>query len=68
MYSRRRQNLIGRAGGVRGVPRRQLLYGAGAIGLVALSRPTTMNATHAALEKKHTTFVASIGSASFQIG
>jgi len=42
MYSRRRQNLIGRAGGLRGVPRRQLLYGAGAIGLVALSRPTAV--------------------------
>jgi hypothetical protein len=42
MYAHRRQNLIGRAGGLRGVPRRQLLYGAGAIGLVALSRPTAV--------------------------
>ena len=36
MYSHRRQNLIGRAGGRGGLPRRRLLQGAGALGLAAL--------------------------------
>jgi hypothetical protein len=39
MYSRRQQQLIDRMGAL-GVPRRQLLQGAGAVGLAALSRPT----------------------------
>ncbi len=40
MYSRRQQNLIGRAAGSGGVPRRRLLQGAGALGLTAIARPT----------------------------
>ena len=40
MYSRRQQNLIGRAAALGGVPRRRLLRGAGALGLAAVVRPT----------------------------
>jgi hypothetical protein len=42
MYSRRQQNLIGRAGGLGGLARRQGLQGAGAGGLAALSRPAAV--------------------------
>jgi hypothetical protein len=42
MYSRRQQNLIGRASGLGGVPRRRLLQGAGALGLAATLRPTAV--------------------------
>jgi hypothetical protein len=42
MYSHRRQNLIGRAGGLRALPRRRLLQGAGALGLAATLRPTAV--------------------------
>jgi hypothetical protein len=42
MYSHRRQNLIGRAGGLGGLPRRRLLQGAGALGLAATLRPTAV--------------------------
>src|ERR1700738_2472417 len=42
MYSHRRQNLICRAGGLGGVPRRRLLQGAGALGLAATLRPTAV--------------------------
>ena len=42
MYSRRRKNLIGRAGGLGGLPRRRLLQGAGALGLAATLRPTAV--------------------------
>jgi WD40-like Beta Propeller Repeat len=42
MYSHRRQNLIGRVGGLGGVPRRRLLQGAGALGLAATLRPTAV--------------------------
>ena len=39
MYSHRRQNLTGRADGRRGLPRRRVLQGAGALGLAATLRP-----------------------------
>ena len=42
MYSHRRQNLIGRPGGLGGLPRRRLLQGAGALGLAATLRPTAV--------------------------
>jgi hypothetical protein len=42
MYSYRRQNLIGAAGGLGGVPRRRLLQGVGALGLAAILRPTAV--------------------------
>jgi hypothetical protein len=42
MYSHRRQNLIGRAGGLGGLARRRLLQGAGALGLAATLRPTAV--------------------------
>ena len=42
MYSHRRQNLTGKAGGLGGVPRRRLLQGAGALGLAATLRPTAV--------------------------
>ena len=42
MYSHRRQNLVGRAGGLGGLPRRRLLQGAGALGLAATLRPTAV--------------------------
>jgi hypothetical protein len=42
MYSHRRQNLICRAGGLGGVPRRRVLQGAGALGLAATLRPTAV--------------------------
>ena len=42
MYSHRRQNLIDRAGGLGGFPRRRLLQGAGALGLAAILRPTAV--------------------------
>jgi hypothetical protein len=42
MYSHRRQNLIGRAGGPGGLPRRRVLQGAGALGLAAILRPTAV--------------------------
>jgi WD40-like Beta Propeller Repeat len=40
MYSHRQRNLIGRAGGLGGLPRRQLLQGAAALGFAAVLRPT----------------------------
>src|SRR5262245_20908690 len=40
MDPRHRPELIGRAGGRGGLPRRQLLQGAGALGLAAILRPT----------------------------
>src|ERR1700757_3552686 len=42
MYSRRRQNLIGSAGGLEGLPRRRLLQGAGALGFAAILRPAAV--------------------------
>src|SRR5215471_1240393 len=42
MYSHRRRDLTGRAGGLGGLPRRQLLQGAGALGLAATLRPTAV--------------------------
>src|SRR3984893_9272034 len=42
MYSHRRQNLVGRPGGLGGLPRRRLLQGAGALGLAATLRPTAV--------------------------
>src|SRR5262252_5213122 len=42
MYSQRRQNLIGGMSALGGVPRRQLLKGAGALGLGAILRPTVV--------------------------
>ena len=42
MYSRRQRNLVGRAGALRGVRRRRLLQGAGALGLGAGLRPTAV--------------------------
>jgi hypothetical protein len=42
MYSHRRQNLLGRAGRLKGVPRRRLLQGAGALGFAAILRPTAV--------------------------
>src|SRR6266851_641645 len=42
MYSHRRQNPIGRAGGLGGLARRRLLQGAGALGLAATLRPTVV--------------------------
>jgi len=44
MCSHGRQNLIGAAGGLGGVPRRRLLQGAGALGLAAILRPTAVSA------------------------
>jgi hypothetical protein len=42
MYSRRQQKLIGSMSVLGGVPRRRLLKGAGALGLAAILRPTTV--------------------------
>ena len=42
MYTQRRQNPIGSAGGLGGVPRRRLLQGAGALSLAAILRPTAL--------------------------
>jgi WD40-like Beta Propeller Repeat len=42
MYPHRRQNLIGRAGGLGGLPRRRLLQGAGVLGLAATLRSTAV--------------------------
>src|ERR1700730_6047869 len=42
MYSHRRQNLVGRPGGLGGLPRRRLLQGAGALGLAAPLRPAAV--------------------------
>jgi WD40-like Beta Propeller Repeat len=42
MYLHRRQNLIGRARGQGGLPRRRLLQSAGALGLAATLRPTAV--------------------------
>jgi len=44
MCSHGRQNLIGAAGGLGGVPRRRLLQGVGALGLAAILRPTAVSA------------------------
>src|SRR6516165_5057959 len=42
MYSRRQQKLIGGMSALGGMPRRQLLKGAGALSLAAILRPTAV--------------------------